>query len=168
MHAIDPHSASFRTFLSSPVGFCTITADSDHILSISLVDDPPKYLKRENPLTQACHTQLQAYFGGDLKVFDLPLKTSSYTPFQQSVWAQLLTIPFGKTAFYSDLAHALDNPKAVRAVGLANGKNPFTIVVPCHRIIGKDNSMTGYAHGVDKKRWLLEHEGAIRKELKLF
>ena len=93
---------------------------------------------------------------------------ASYSDFYQKVWGSLVEIPYGKTTNYSALANKLENPKAVRAVGTANGRNPFAIVVPCHRVIGKDNSMTGYAHGVDIKEWLLVHEGAITKPLTLF
>lgn len=161
-------SALKVSYIPCPLGYCTFSADSEHIHSISLRNTIPDHPKAENALTRACSLQLNAYFSGNLKTFDLPLNTEAFTPFYQSVWRLLIGIPYGKTASYSDIALALNNPKAVRAVGLANGKNPFTIVIPCHRIIGKNNSITGYAHGVEKKRWLLEHEGALKKKLTLF
>ena len=83
------------------------------------------------------------------------------TEFQKSVWNALLDVPYGKTNTYGDIAHALNNPKAVRAVGAANGKNPISIIVPCHRIIGANATLTGYAGGLERKRWLLKHEGVL-------
>ncbi|HWT17250.1 MAG TPA: methylated-DNA--[protein]-cysteine S-methyltransferase [Patescibacteria group bacterium] len=101
--------------------------------------------------------QLAAYFAGELRDFDLPL-TPQGTPFQQSVWAALRTIPYGETRSYRDQALAIGNPKGVRAVGLANGRNPLPIVIPCHRVIGADGSMTGFGGGIDTKRFLLDLE----------
>ncbi|GHE68377.1 methylated-DNA--protein-cysteine methyltransferase [Streptomyces longispororuber] len=101
--------------------------------------------------------QLDAYFAGDLKEFDLPLRLDG-TPFQRSVWQQLLSIPYGHTRTYGELAAALGKPAASRAVGLANGKNPISVIVPCHRVIGTGGGLTGYGGGVDRKRRLLEFE----------
>ncbi len=110
---------------------------------------------------------LTAYFKGDLNaIASLKTKTGG-TAFQKQVWAALRTIPIGKTLTYGDLAKQIGKPKAVRAVGLANGANPIGIVVPCHRVIGANGKLTGYAGGVDKKHWLLEHEGAIPASLPL-
>jgi methylated-DNA-[protein]-cysteine S-methyltransferase len=105
----------------------------------------------------AVREQLDAYFSRDLKDFDLPT-TAAGTPFQQQVWAALRTIPYGETWSYRDLAEAIGRPTAMRAVGLANGRNPLSIVVPCHRVIGADGSMTGYGGGLPAKQWLLAHE----------
>ncbi|MBW7935431.1 MAG: methylated-DNA--[protein]-cysteine S-methyltransferase, partial [Gemmatimonadaceae bacterium] len=91
----------------------------------------------------------------------LPLAPTG-TAFQQRVWKALREVPFGKTASYGDIARRIGNPKGVRAVGLANGRNPISIVVPCHRVIGSDGSLTGYGGGLDRKQWLLRHEGALR------
>lgn len=101
---------------------------------------------------------MAAYFAKELTQFELPLCASG-TLFQQQVWQALTTVPYGKTASYGDIAKAINNPKGVRAVGLANGKNPLGIIVPCHRIIGANGTLTGYAGGLDKKAWLLAHEG---------
>jgi methylated-DNA-[protein]-cysteine S-methyltransferase len=103
---------------------------------------------------------LEAYFAGDLTAIDtLPVETGG-TPFQREVWAALRHIPVGETRSYGGLAIAIGRPKAVRAVGLANGSNPISIIVPCHRVIGSDGSLTGYGGGLPRKRWLLAHEGA--------
>lgn len=112
----------------------------------------------KHSVLQLTMTQLTEYFSGRRKDFDLPLAASG-TAFQQSVWQALREIPFGQTASYLDLAQSIKNPKAVRAVGSANGKNPISIVVPCHRVIGTNGKLTGYAGGLDRKLWLLEHEG---------
>lgn len=106
-------------------------------------------------------SRLRAYLAGDLEAIDgIPVKTAG-TDFQRAVWAALRTIPAGATASYGEIAERIGRPRAVRAVGLANGSNPVAIVVPCHRVIGSDGSLTGYGGGLPRKRWLLEHEGAI-------
>jgi methylated-DNA-[protein]-cysteine S-methyltransferase len=104
--------------------------------------------------------QLDEYFASARRSFDLPLRPTG-TAFQEQVWQSLLTIPFGTTESYGGLAHRMDNPKAVRAVGRANGANPIAIVIPCHRVIGTDGSLTGYGGGIERKRWLLQHEGVL-------
>ena len=110
-------------------------------------------------------TQFNEYFSGQRKTFSdlVPFFHSLGTDFQKQVWHALLDIPYGETCSYSDLANLLDNPKAVRAVGAANGKNPLAIVVPCHRVIGSNGTLTGYAGGLDKKQWLLEFENPQSK-----
>src|ERR1700690_2867719 len=102
--------------------------------------------------------QLAEYFAGARRVFDLPLALHG-TPFQQRVWRALTEIPYGETWSYGQLAKRIGNPKASRAVGLANGSNPISILVPCHRVIGADGSLTGYGGGMERKQWLLRHEG---------
>ena len=114
----------------------------------------------EQPHILNCAAQLNDYFTGKRTTFDVTLATHG-TAFQQAVWQALTEVPFGQTQSYSDIAHALNNPKAVRAVGAANGKNPISIIVPCHRIIGANGKLTGYAGGLERKQWLLEHEGLI-------
>lgn len=104
--------------------------------------------------------QLDAYFAGTLRAFDLPLAMVG-TPFQRRVWAALMEIPHGTTISYGELAKRIGDPNASRAVGLANGRNPVSIIVPCHRVIGANGSLTGYGGGLDNKRWLLRHEGAL-------
>ena len=115
-----------------------------------------------HPLLGEVRRQLDAYFAGDLRCFDLPLGLEG-TPFQRQVWQQLLSVGYGQTASYQDIAVAIDNPKAVRAVGAANGRNPVAIIVPCHRIIGSGGraKLTGYGGGVWRKEWLLRHEGVL-------
>jgi methylated-DNA-[protein]-cysteine S-methyltransferase len=101
--------------------------------------------------------QLDAYFAGELVAFDVPLAVHG-TEFQKRVWDQLVQIPYGETISYSELARRLGDLKLVRAVGLANGRNPISIIVPCHRVIGADGSLVGYGGGLERKQWLLEHE----------
>lgn len=110
------------------------------------------------PLIREAFRQLEAYFRGDLKVFSLPLAPAG-TPFQRRVWEVLLTIPYGETASYGDVAAAAGNVKAARAVGMANNRNPVAIVIPCHRVIGADGRLVGYGGGLELKRRLLELEG---------
>lgn len=117
--------------------------------------------------TSSASIALQHYFKGDVTAIDKLKTKTGGTDFQKEVWAALRTIPHGTTLTYGDLAKQIGNPKAVRAVGLANGANPIGIVVPCHRVIGANGTLTGYAGGVDKKKWLLEHEGAIPASLPL-
>ncbi len=121
--------------------------------------------QNDQPSTTA--SALIDYFAGNLSALNHIKTATGGTLFQQKVWTALRTIPHGQTLTYGDLAKQIGNPKAVRAVGLANGANPIGIVVPCHRVIGTNGKLTGYAGGVDKKRWLLEHEGAIPASLSL-
>lgn len=146
---------TFTQFYQSPIGILEIKATEQVIQSILFVDKTTK--EQTNPITKLTVKQLKSYFDGKLQTFDLPLGAQG-TEFQKNVWKALCSVKFGKTATYRDIANIISNPKAVRAVGAANGCNPLTIVVPCHRIIGSDGSLTGYASGVDRKRWLLDHE----------
>ena len=127
-----------------------------HLEPVKNFDKAGKIL-RETPLTKKAAAQLGEYLAGKRKTFDLPLAPKG-TPFQQAVWRALLDIPYGKTCAYGDIARAVNNPKAVRAVGGANNKNPIFIIVPCHRVIGKDGSLTGYGGGMDMKKRLLALE----------
>lgn len=113
--------------------------------------------ERKTPLLAEAETQLRSYLSGTLRSFDLPLSPEG-TGFMQSVWRALRAIPYGQTASYSDIALAVGNPKGVRAVGLANNRNPIALIIPCHRVIGKDGTLTGYAGGLALKRRLLELE----------
>ena len=113
--------------------------------------------ERLNTHVEAALAQLSAYFSGELRHFDLQLCAQG-TSFQQQVWSQLQTVPYGVTMSYGEIATALGKPTAARAVGMANSKNPIPIVVPCHRIIGSNGALTGFAGGLDTKRWLLAHE----------
>jgi methylated-DNA-[protein]-cysteine S-methyltransferase len=143
--------------LQSPAGLVIIKANSAGITEVEFIDRLPADLS-PNKITASCKQQLHQYFDGQREQFDLPLDAKG-TEFQQSVWRALGEIAFGQSVSYSDIANRLNNPKAVRAVGAANGKNPIAIIVPCHRVIGADRSLTGYAGGLERKAWLLSHEG---------
>lgn len=119
------------------------------------------------PLLQKALQQLEAYFAGKLKEFDLPLQPAG-TAFQQSVWDQLVQIPYAATITYLHMAKRLGNVKAIRAAASANGKNPLAIIIPCHRVIGTDGKLTGYAGGLHRKQWLLEHEAKFGGSKLLF
>jgi len=142
-------------YLSSPAGIISIKADDDYILSIGFVDTAG--MAKPNALTQACAAQLSEYFEGKQSAFDLPLKIQG-TSFQKAVWEALRAIPCGETRSYEDIARAVGSPGGVRAVGGANARNVFTIVIPCHRVIRKDGSIGGYGGGVPRKAFLLAHE----------
>jgi methylated-DNA-[protein]-cysteine S-methyltransferase len=146
--------------IESPIGFIRITGNDDYVFEITFVDKYKQFVSEPPKEVKKCAVQLQAYFSKARKTFDLALKPVG-TDFQQSVWNELHQIPFGKTTTYARQAAKLGDLKAIRAVGTANGKNPIPIVIPCHRVIGSDGSMTGYAGGIDKKEWLLRHEGVI-------
>ena len=123
---------------------------------------PKEEIYQETPVIKEAFRQLSEYFSGNRKTFNLPLLLKG-PDFQKQVWQALLKIPFGETRSYKQIAEAIGNPKAVRAVGMANNKNPLLIVVPCHRVIGANGKLVGYAVGLDKKEYLLRLEGSIRK-----
>ena len=155
----------WTTTVGSPVGVLYLVADTDGRLTHLLFDDETRFAPlapapRPDPAPfTAAVAQLGEYFAGDRRDFDLPLAPVG-TPFQQAVWQVLRTIPFGETRSYAAQAVALGRPSAVRAAAAANGRNPIGIVVPCHRVIGTDGSLTGYGGGLWRKRWLLGHEQA--------
>jgi methylated-DNA-[protein]-cysteine S-methyltransferase len=144
----------------SPVGELTLTSNGEALTAI-LFENPryplPEQPRGEDKIIAGARRQLDQYFAGKLKSFDLPLAPAG-TPFQQSVWKALLAIPYGVTRSYGEQAKAIGNPAAVRAVGLANGRNPISIVIPCHRVIGANGSLTGYGGGMERKQWLLDLE----------
>ncbi|KJR25419.1 cysteine methyltransferase [Vibrio navarrensis] len=153
---------NYYTIAPSPLGEMTLQANDEGILGIWFTTQTtlPDDLGQENAnhaVLSLALTQLDEYFTGKRTQFDLPIAAKG-TAFQMQVWQALTTIPYGETWSYQELANAIGNPKAVRAVGLANGKNPVSIVVPCHRVIGKNGKLTGYAGGIERKRWLLERE----------
>ena len=115
--------------------------------------------QRDDVVFRAVREQFESYFAGRLTVFDLPLAPQG-TEFQQRVWRALRDIPYGETISYAELARRIGRPLAVRAVGAANGRNPISIIVPCHRVIGSDGSLTGFGGGIERKRWLLAHEAS--------
>ena len=121
---------------------------------------PKEGIYQETPVIKEAFRQLSEYFSGNRKTFNLPLLLKG-TDFQKQVWQALLKIPFGETRSYKQIAEAIGNPKAVRAVGMANNKNPLLIVVPCHRVIGANGKLVGYAVGLDKKEYLLRLEGSL-------
>ena len=146
----------FTDTVRSPLGLLLIEATDSGLTRLVFVDNAPESLI-SNEITHYAKKELDQYFAGSLQVFTTPLAPTG-TAFQQSVWKSLSTIPFGESVSYQDIANSINNPKAVRAVGAANGKNPIAIIVPCHRVIGKNGSLTGYAWGVEVKAWLLQHE----------
>ena len=146
----------FVDFMPSALGLIQIEANDQGITAIRFVEQQG-IDSQANLQTDLAKQQLSEYFAGSRQEFALPLAASG-TAFQQAVWKALLSIGYGQTASYSDIANMLNKPNAVRAVGAANGKNPISIVVPCHRIIGKNGTLTGYAGGLDRKQKLLALE----------
>jgi methylated-DNA-[protein]-cysteine S-methyltransferase len=149
----------------SPIGRLRLTSNGHGLTAVSL-DDPPNGESADersdgDPLLIEAREQLEAYFDLRLMRFDLPLAPRG-TEFQQRVWDVLRAVPFGETISYAELARRVGKPKAMRAVGAANGRNPLMIVVPCHRVIGADGSLTGFGGGIERKRWLIDHESAVR------
>jgi methylated-DNA-[protein]-cysteine S-methyltransferase len=153
-------------FFKTPLGIAKITGDENGISVISIADEGTVSDTVPEILQEAI-SQLNEYFEGKRTDFNFKLNPSG-TEFQQKVWKALVEIPFGKTLSYLDLSKKLGDVKAIRAVASANGKNPLWIVVPCHRVIGTDGSLTGYAGGLWRKKWLLEHENPSRKQELLF
>ncbi|MFN3752865.1 methylated-DNA--[protein]-cysteine S-methyltransferase [Flavobacterium sp.] len=143
-------------FIKTPLGVAKIVGDENGIAVISILEEG-EFTTTIPPVLQEAVQQLQDYFQGNRNDFNFKINPSG-TEFQQKVWQELLNIPFGKTMSYLDLSKKLGDVKAIRAVASANGKNPLWIVVPCHRVIGTDGSLTGYAGGLWRKKWLLEHE----------
>jgi len=166
--AADPAAPTWYDIVGSPVGRILLTGDERALSGLYLLDAGERSASvrpgwtRGEGLFPVAAGQLAEYFAGTRKDFDLPLAPHG-TPFQLAVWAELTRIPFGSTVSYGDVAAALGkSPVASRAVGLANGRNPISIIVPCHRVIGADGSLTGYGWGVERKEWLLRHEGVYR------
>ncbi|MBN2010581.1 methylated-DNA--[protein]-cysteine S-methyltransferase [candidate division KSB1 bacterium] len=149
---------------NSPVGGLEIAASADGVKWIRFIESAIASMAIEHPVIKMCMEQLDLYFNHQLREFTVPLDMQG-TPFQKSVWEQVVTIPFGKTASYQDIALKIGNGGSVRAVGNANRVNPVPILIPCHRVIGADGKLTGYAGGLWRKQWLLEHEGAIPARL---
>ena len=149
-------------FIKTPLGIAKIVGDEEGISIISILSEGELSIPIPNELQEAI-SQLQDYFSGKRNDFNFKLNPKG-TDFQQNVWKELLKIPFGKTITYLDLAKKLGDPKVIRAAASANGKNPLWIVVPCHRVIGTDGSLTGYAGGLWRKQWLLEHENPTNQQ----
>jgi methylated-DNA-[protein]-cysteine S-methyltransferase len=149
--------------VDTPIGTLRLISNGTHLLRIEFqgqYSDLKPLRETRDPALSACAGQLGEYFRGKRRRFELPLAPQG-TDFQRSVWAALADIPHGELRSYRDIANAINNPAAVRAVGAANGRNPLPVVVPCHRVIGSDGSLTGFAGGLAIKRQLLELEGAL-------
>ncbi|MBN2867102.1 MAG: methylated-DNA--[protein]-cysteine S-methyltransferase [Flavobacteriaceae bacterium] len=149
--------------INSPLGITKITGDEDGIISISILNSKEKTTDIIPEILQDCVYQLNEYFEGSRQQFSLKLNPQG-TDFQQKVWKALQAIPYGTTITYLKLSQQLGDVKAIRAVANANGKNPLWIVIPCHRVIGSDGSLTGYAGGLQRKQWLLEHESPYKQQ----
>jgi methylated-DNA-[protein]-cysteine S-methyltransferase len=148
----------YKAYYNSPIGTVEIVSDENYILSLSFVDNATENnLDNAPEILQSALQQVEEYFQGKRSVFDVKLKAEG-TEFQQKVWQRLVEVPYGNTAGYGEIAVAVGNSKACRAVGGANNKNKIAIIIPCHRIVGADGSLTGYAGGLWRKEWLLKHE----------
>jgi methylated-DNA-[protein]-cysteine S-methyltransferase len=145
-------------FINTPVGILELKGDAEGLASVLFKDEENDVVSEKIPkeLKDAA-LQLQEYFEGNRKEFNLKLSPEG-TDFQKRVWEELQQIPFGKTTSYQQMANTLGDPKVIRAAASANGKNPISIIIPCHRVIGSDGSLTGYAGGLHRKKWLLEFE----------
>ena len=144
-------------YYQTPVGRLAIVEEDDFLIRCSFFSLPEDAVKEETPLIRKTFKQLQEYFSGKRKTFDLPLKFYG-SDFQKQVWQELLKIPYGKTVTYGEIAQKIKGKNYSRAVGMANNRNPIAIIVPCHRVIGANNSLTGYAGGLDVKKILLKTE----------
>lgn len=153
-----------KSYYKSPIGVIRIESSENGISGLVFVDEAEGEGHRADKMVSRFIIQLDEYFNHKREDFDLELDLKG-TEFQKRVWNELLKIPFGKTISYKDLSVKLGDIKAIRAVGTANGANPVSIIVPCHRVIGSDGSLTGYAGGLWRKKWLLEHES---KSFRLF
>ncbi len=162
----------YLTGISSPIGNVEMVIVGDSLEVLDFCDSNgridalitrhyPEGLRRTDSDPSGIAEKIAAYFEGELDAIDRVSASPNGTPFQQTVWKALRTIPCGSTIAYRDLADRVGNPRARQAVGQANGRNPVSIVVPCHRVIGADGSLTGYGGGIERKAWLLRHEGAI-------
>jgi methylated-DNA-[protein]-cysteine S-methyltransferase len=161
-----PQADSCFSVWPSPLGDILLVSDGSALTGLYLAERAPnrdalhRLRDAVGPFRQV-QEELGRYFAGDLKAFTVPLAPRG-TPFQLSVWQALLTVPYGETRSYGQIARDIGHATAVRAVGAANGRNPISLIVPCHRVIGQDGSLTGYGWGLERKRWLLDHEAARR------
>jgi O-6-methylguanine DNA methyltransferase len=159
-------SETLTSTIESPIGPLTLLARDGVLTNLSMLEHrhtppPPEDAVTDDAWFKDVAAQLDSYFAGEQTAFDIEMDLRG-TEFQQRVWAQLCAIPYGETISYGELASRIGNANASRAVGLANGRNPISIIVPCHRVIGADGSLTGYGGGLERKTWLLEHESATR------
>jgi methylated-DNA-[protein]-cysteine S-methyltransferase len=163
--SVQPKHTLVQSRIASPLGEVLLAASEQGLAGVWFVhrqehmpDHSPWATDDAHPVLRAAAQQLNAYFLGERHSFELPLYPAWGTPFQRAVWQALQRIPYGKTSTYGGIAHDIGNPKAVRAVGAAIGQNPHSIIVPCHRVVGANGSLTGFAGGLDRKKHLLNHE----------
>jgi methylated-DNA-[protein]-cysteine S-methyltransferase len=151
-----------KHYFKSPIGWLELGVESDKLVFLKFQDGSDDYLESQNPsrFCRECINQLSDYFEGKSMQIELPVKLVG-TDFQQQVWTELRKIPYGETISYETLSKRIGNLKAIRAVATANGSNPLHLLIPCHRVIGKNGQLTGYAGGLWRKQWLLEHEAKI-------
>jgi methylated-DNA-[protein]-cysteine S-methyltransferase len=154
-------AATYYTIVPSPIGDLLLTSDGESLTGLQMDTDggftPAPEWERDDAPFAVARQQLAEYFAGERTAFDLPLELDG-TPFQKQVWTVLSRIPYGETISYLELARRVGNPNASRAVGSANGKNPVAVIIPCHRVIAADGGLGGFGGGLDRKRWLLDHE----------
>ncbi len=159
--------SDFTTYIDSPIGVISLNFNSKFELTAAQFNDKEQLLPAANGVgireIENTVKQFEEYFEGKRTQFDLKLAPEG-TEFQKKVWKQLQEIQFGKTMTYQQMANQLGNPKVIRAAASANGKNPISIIIPCHRVIGSDGSLTGYAGGLHRKKWLLEHESPVKQQ----
>ena len=158
---------SYFMSMESPIGRISLVTDETSLKSLTFSDEQGDESENVPPIMLQTVTQLREYFEGSRHEFDLPLDPDG-TGFQKKVWQRLLKVPYGKTRSYREIAVELGSALNTRAVGTANGKNPISIIVPCHRVIGSDGKMIGYAGGLERKKWLLLHESKHVKNDLLF
>ena len=149
--------------ITSPLGYTKVIGDEDGISSVTVLNSEETITDIIPEALQDCVYQLNEYFEGTRKQFSLKLNPKG-TDFQQNIWRLLQTIPYGKSISYLNLSKRFGDVKAIRAVANANGKNPLWIIIPCHRVIGSDGSLTGYASGLHRKQWLLNHESPVKQQ----
>lgn len=155
----------YQSTLNTPLGEVRILAAHEALVEVAFMTGTPRTDHPANELTREAVRQLTQYFAGTRRTFELPLAPSG-TDFQRQAWWALRQIPYGETRNYAEQAKLIERPKAVRAVGAANGANPLAILVPCHRVIGKNGGLTGYAGGLERKEWLLTFERRVLKSIK--
>lgn len=147
----------FKSTISTPVGYLEITTDEEFLLSVKFTGEFTQKADFQPDILKETIQQITGYFNGERKEFNVRIKPAG-SSFQLKVWEQVMKVPYGQTSSYLDIAHQTGSKNNTRAVGLANGKNPLPIIIPCHRIIGTNGKLTGYAGGLEKKKWLLQHE----------
>jgi len=147
-------------YYKTPVGIAKIVDEDGFISRVHILDEDCEATQAETPLLKEAARQFDEYFAGTRREFDLPIKQPG-SDFQQQVWQELLKIEYGKTISYNEQSLRMNSPLAIRAIAAANGKNNLWVLVPCHRVIGSNGSLTGYAGGLWRKKWLLEHEARV-------